>query len=180
MDYVNVIGDLGERSVERWFLSRQITAYIVQYEPFDLIVYHNDIKYLIQVKTTTKSRWTIGRSRNHKTGQDKYENTVDLLAFVVLNNDRQDDIYFVPPNEVTSSRPRISSVNVEQKGDDGWNKFLSSQQKAGRQQSLSTIQVYRKTALTLAFGNLTKLMTGLTGTLERYLNRLSARSLLTV
>lgn len=113
-----IIGYLGERSVERFFLLNGINCRIVEFEAFDAVVITDcDTLLKCQIKTTQSKSWhlTCGKKRN-----SLYTNAVDFFALVKLHPDGVDQIYFYKPEELPKTSKSVNTVNEGDEGIKGW------------------------------------------------------------
>lgn len=115
-----VTGYLGERSVERFFLMRNVNARVVEFEAFDLLIITEDCDTIkCQVKTTTKDKFSVGSGRSRKV--DYKKGAVDVFALVQLSEDGRDRIWFLLPEDVSGSIA-ISRLSNGTQGVQGWNR----------------------------------------------------------
>lgn len=116
-----VIGYLGERSTERFFLLKGINARVCEFEAFDVLVIDKDgSTYKCQVKTTTKDRFSVVSGRNRKGSYTKKD--ADFYALVKLEDDGRDTIWFLTTEEVTARSIAIAKLKDTQMGTQGWNR----------------------------------------------------------
>lgn len=124
-----VTGYLGERSVERFFLLRGINANIVENCPYDVLIWVGDSFVRCQVKATRKSKFSVGSGRSRS--KDYAEGSIDVFAFVQLEKDGRDAIFFLTPDELGVKSVGINSLKISFQGESGWERVVDTLKKKG-------------------------------------------------
>ena len=116
-----ITGYLGELSVERFFLLRDINCRRVDFSVFDAVVDDSSTLYRIQIKTTVQGRWNVtgGRNRNRKYNLAD----VDGVALVQLHSLGNDRIIFLTMDEIDQSSYSITHFPPGYCGEEGWDRF---------------------------------------------------------
>ena len=116
-----ITGYLGELSVERVFLLRDINCRRGDFSVFDAVVDDNSTLYRLQVKCSARGRWSVTGGRNRKK-QYKLAD-VDGIALVALNRAGDDDIAFFTMDEIDKRTYTKDTVPVCHFGEKGWDRF---------------------------------------------------------
>lgn len=138
-----VTGYLGERSIERFFLLRNINARVVEFEAFDILIITDNCGTIkCQVKTTTRDKFSIGSGRSRKV--DYKKNVIDIFAFVQLQDDGRDRLWFLLPEDIAGNSIAISRLSNGMQGVQGWNRVHNTL-RSRYSGTLSNLKVRKRT-----------------------------------
>lgn len=116
-----ITGYLGELSVERFFLLRDINCRRVDFSVFDAVVDDHSTLYRLQIKCSSKGRWSVASGRNRKK-QYKLAD-VDGIALVKLNYVGDDNIAFLTMDDIDKRTYTFENIPSYHFGEPGWVRF---------------------------------------------------------